>query len=710
MILEKGKFRINLAPIFGTFLEGISKAELSYDYIVIKLAPTLNTPAETLYYNRLIIVDRNRGRFERMLDIAPTVSDDSWTFTCDNNYIRVIAKDLLDSNLRIFKIDLDFNISERIVETRYFKISTIVPYSSCQHSSKTYVIARYFYPNYSILMERSVHIWLPVLYVVHDDYVLEEYLIGENELVNNPMNLLKMYDIKTGHISVNPLTEEVWIPAKIDAEYRRFMQKVKITQYVIFRLDPKSGCYYVQYIDSPIISKNFLRRITFDSSGNTYIEVKPNVIYVFNKEGKLLYEKYIPHIVDYVCTNDMIIILSRKDNFITISLFDDKFRIIDTRELEVNATYLKDVYMLCDREYIYVIFLERSGSLLIYMLEIDTLKIFSRIVSELEQLLQESTNKSISETNIYEEQSRSRTLNLRPIINSLLGKCIGWIGSELPIRKLKSPITISDVSCFGVLGFGGFGVTLLCVDESGRNVVVKMPHDLYDAFRDGSYDYSITLYDYDSFVREATILSKLDHIHVVKLLKWSNDPVFLMYEFCDGGDLRILLSRSGKLSIDKVIILGLQIASALEHAYQRGVRYHGDIKPSNILFTRNGLLKVSDFGISRLASSTTGYTHPHGTLGYSAPEQLLHGLGRPGPRSDIFSLGVVMYEALTNTNPLKGYAPSEYESVLKNIELSTGVKELDKLVLKMMSFRPEYRPDVNYVINKLAEIYLDYFT
>ncbi|NPA23343.1 MAG: protein kinase, partial [Crenarchaeota archaeon] len=305
--------------------------------------------------------------------------------------------------------------------------------------------------------------------------------------------------------------------------------------------------------------------------------------------------------------------------------------------------------------------------------------------------------------------SHSTYPNLKFVINSLIGKCIGWVGSEVPVRRLRSHITVtSGIDCFGVLGFGGFGVALLCVDESGRNVVVKMPRDLYDALRDGFHDYSVVACFRDSFVREAEVLSKLDHIHIVKLIRWSDDPVFLVYEFCDGGDLRNVLSRSSKLEVEKTVILGVQVASALRHAYERGVAYHGDVKPSNILFTRNGLLKISDFGICRLVSSTTGSTLYQGSPGYSAPEQLIYGLGAPGPKSDVFSLGVVMYEALTGSNPFKGRSPSEYEKVISSLELSTGIRELDRLILRMLSFRPDNRPSIGEVIEALAKIYVEH--
>jgi len=711
VILERGRFRINLAPMLGIYLERISKAELFSNYIVIRLIPSSNTPAEMLYHNKLIIIDRNRGKFERFLNVVPADSEISWTFTCDNNYIKVIARDLPYSNLRVAKVDKNFNVTENIVESRYLRTLTAVPYSSCQRSDKVYVIARYFYPNYSTLTRRIIHVWLPVLYVIDDnDNILEEHLIGEKELAKCSIYSLKTFDIKTGHISVNSLTGEVWIPARIDVEYVRIIQNLKITRYALLILDPVTGYYRVQYIDSPIVSRNFFRKIVFDSSGNAYIEVEPNIIYVFDREGRLIRREYIHYLIDYTCVDDMIIILNKKDSDMKISVLDNNFNIVSTRSLDVDPTYLKDVYVLGNGEYVYVICLEQLGSLLLYVLEVDLFNTSSRVSKGIIQTLQYLVSINFLGAGTSKKSSEKMFSNLRLIVNSLLGKCIGWVGSELPVRKLKNPLVISDVSCFSVLGFGGFGVALLCVDESGRNVVVKLPRDLYDAFRDGYYDCSLTLHDYDSFAREAAILSRLDHIHVVKLLKWCSDPVFLMYEFCDGGDLRTLLSRYGKLSIDKVIILGIQVASALEHAYQNGVRYHGDLKPSNILFTRNGLLKVSDFGISRLASSTTGYTYPHGTLGYSAPEQLLHGLGSPGPRSDVFSLGVVMYEALTGDNPLKGHMPSEYENVLKNVELNTGMRELDELVIRMMSFRPDQRPDIDHVINRLAEIYVEYFS
>jgi TolB-like protein/Tfp pilus assembly protein PilF len=159
----------------------------------------------------------------------------------------------------------------------------------------------------------------------------------------------------------------------------------------------------------------------------------------------------------------------------------------------------------------------------------------------------------------------------------------------------------------------------------------------------------------ERFLREIDIAARLSHPHIVPLYD-SGDVGGLLYyvmPFIDGPSLRIRLTKEGRLALEETIRVAEQVASALSHAHGHGI-IHRDIKPENVLFA-GGEAVVTDFGIARALSAAGGQRltwsgMPLGTMGYMSPEQAA-GADEIDERSDIYSLGSVLYEMLLGHTP-----------------------------------------------------------
>jgi hypothetical protein len=155
--------------------------------------------------------------------------------------------------------------------------------------------------------------------------------------------------------------------------------------------------------------------------------------------------------------------------------------------------------------------------------------------------------------------------------------------------------------------------------------------------------------------REATLLTELDHPHIVRVLEVLHDGggIALAMQFAPGGSLDDVLVERARLTPGEVVAVAAPVADALASAHRRGI-LHGDVKPANVLFTSDGEPLLSDFGVARTLGGFSS-DQVSGTPEYVAPE-LLDG-DHPDPRADVYSLGVVCYQALAGQPPYGGPVP-----------------------------------------------------
>lgn len=199
------------------------------------------------------------------------------------------------------------------------------------------------------------------------------------------------------------------------------------------------------------------------------------------------------------------------------------------------------------------------------------------------------------------------------------------------------------------LGTGGLATVYLARDtRTGQSVAVKLLHP--HVATDGE--------SRTRFEREASLMRALETPHFVHVFDHGQEGErpFLVMEYVDGSTVKALIADNGKVPVRRALAVGRQVAEGLSAIHRRGV-IHRDIKPLNIMVRPDGSIKVMDFGIAKAANMSTltktGYMV--GTPHYIAPEQAV---GNPvDERSDIYSLGVVLYEMLTGTLLFSGKTP-----------------------------------------------------
>ncbi len=223
----------------------------------------------------------------------------------------------------------------------------------------------------------------------------------------------------------------------------------------------------------------------------------------------------------------------------------------------------------------------------------------------------------------------------------------------------------------------------------GRTVAIKVLHPQFA--RDPSF--------VARFKQEAQAAANLNHPNIVNIYDWGqqDDTYYIVMEYVEGKNLKEIINAQGPLSPKKTMDIALQAGSALEFAHRNSV-IHRDIKPHNIVTTPQGDVKVMDFGIARAGadSSLTQTGSVLGTAQYISPEQAQ---GRAvGPQTDIYSLGVVMYEMLTGDPPFTGENPVAVAVKQVNEEPVPPSRinphippALEAVVMKAMAKRPEDR-------------------
>lgn len=201
----------------------------------------------------------------------------------------------------------------------------------------------------------------------------------------------------------------------------------------------------------------------------------------------------------------------------------------------------------------------------------------------------------------------------------------------------------------------------------------------------------------EKFRAEAQAAAGLSHPNVVNVYDVGdeNDMYYIVMELVEGITLKSFIERKGKLGVKEAVGIAIQIAQGMEAAHSNHI-VHRDIKPQNIIISREGKVKVTDFGIAKAISSDTVTSNAMGSVHYLSPEQARGGFS--DEKSDIYSLGVTMYEMLTGRVPFVGentvsVALSHLQDdpiPLRSLEPSIPVS-LDRIVQKCMQKRSEYR-------------------
>ena len=200
------------------------------------------------------------------------------------------------------------------------------------------------------------------------------------------------------------------------------------------------------------------------------------------------------------------------------------------------------------------------------------------------------------------------------------------------------------------------------------------------------------------FRAESQAVAMLSHPNIVSVydVSHSDDVEYIVMELVDGISLKQYLQKIGALDYRDALDFGMQIAKALSHAHEKGI-IHRDIKPQNIMLLKDGMIKVADFGIASLQNSIeVPSEETMGSAHYIAPEQA-RGYA-PDARSDIYSLGIVMYEMLTGKLPYTGESAVEIAVMHMNTdavpprEINPDIpEELERITLKAMSADIEKR-------------------
>jgi serine/threonine protein kinase/beta-lactam-binding protein with PASTA domain len=203
------------------------------------------------------------------------------------------------------------------------------------------------------------------------------------------------------------------------------------------------------------------------------------------------------------------------------------------------------------------------------------------------------------------------------------------------------------------------------------------------------------------FRREAQAAASLSHPNVVSIydVGVEEDIHYIVMEYVEGSTLKEYITDQAPLSVELATYIARQIAEALDHAHHNQI-IHRDIKPHNILIGKNQRVKVTDFGIARAVTSST-ITHTGSVIGsvhYFSPEQARG--GSTGEKSDIYSLGIVLYEMLTGTLPFLGDSPISValkhlqESYTEPRELNSMIPQsVENIILRSLAKDPNHRYD-----------------
>ena len=253
--------------------------------------------------------------------------------------------------------------------------------------------------------------------------------------------------------------------------------------------------------------------------------------------------------------------------------------------------------------------------------------------------------------------------------------------------------TLGKYKVVAPLGSGGFGAVYRARDTwIDKDVAIKVPHKQNLNFTE--------------LLQEPRLLAALDHPNIVSIAtaEKQDNLFFIVMEYVAGETLETIIGESGGLTPERATDYSAQIARALAHAHEQGV-IHRDLRPPNILVAENGTLKVADFGTSRFLELAAHGNTVIGSPPYMAPEQFT---GKAVFASDIYSLGVTMYQMLTGVLPYEPPSPNELDRLMSGelvraprLDNPEVPKPLNDIVMKALA------PDISRRYQRATELLND---
>jgi serine/threonine-protein kinase len=229
--------------------------------------------------------------------------------------------------------------------------------------------------------------------------------------------------------------------------------------------------------------------------------------------------------------------------------------------------------------------------------------------------------------------------------------------------------TIGKYRIVSPLGSGGFGSVYLAEDTwIDKKVAIKVPHRQN--------------LDFGELLREPRLLASLSHPNIVTVLtaEKQDEVFFIVMEYVAGETLEAIIDREGALEQTRALDYTVQICNAVDHAHRQGI-IHRDLRPGNVMISEHGMVKVADFGTSRFLEIAAHGTTVIGSPPYMAPEQFQ---GKAVFASDLYSLGVTMYQMLTGILPYETPAPADLERLMRG-ELTTPPRQRNPKLPKTIS-------------------------
>jgi len=237
--------------------------------------------------------------------------------------------------------------------------------------------------------------------------------------------------------------------------------------------------------------------------------------------------------------------------------------------------------------------------------------------------------------------------------------------------------TVGKYRILAPLGSGGFGSVFLAEDIwIHKKVAIKVPHKQN--------------LDFTEMLKEPRLLASMNHPNIVTVLtaEKQENVFFIVMEYVPGQTLEQIILREGPLDVSRALDFTCQICNAVDHAHRVGV-LHRDLRPGNMLVSEAGMVKVTDFGTSRFLEIAAHGTTVIGSPPYMAPEQFY---GKAVFASDVYSVGVTMYQMLTGELPYATPAPSDIQRLVRG-ELVTAPrlkngripKAVNDIVLKALA-------------------------